>query len=64
MQVATFEEEHGLTIGALTKHRDIEEWDIIKERYYALFEACSQVGSVQIRHKGTLGGKMYSCSIG
>lgn len=62
MQGATFDEQSGLNLGALTTHRTIEEWDIIKERYYALFEGCSQVGSVQIRHRGTLGGNICNAA--
>ena len=48
----------GLDLGALTTHRDIELWDIIKEHYPAMFEGCSRVGSVQIRTRGTLGGNI------
>ena len=50
----------GLDIGALTSHRRIEEWDIIKKHYYAMFQGCSQVGSVQIRYRGTLGGNIMN----
>lgn len=60
-QVA-FDENAGLTLGALTTHRTIEEWDIIKERFCALFEGCSQVGSVQIRNRGTLGGNICNAA--
>ena len=43
MQEATYDQNSGLTIGALTTHRTIEEWELVKQKYYALFEGCSQV---------------------
>ena len=58
LQGHTFDPERGLDLGALTTHRDIELWDIIKEHYPAMFEGCSRVGSVQIRTRGTLGGNI------
>lgn len=50
----------GLDLGALTSHRHIEEWEAIRGRYYALYQGCSQVGSVQIRYRGTLGGNIMN----
>ena len=50
----------GLDLGALTSHRLIEEWEEIRGRYYALYQGCSQVGSVQIRYRGTLGGNIMN----
>lgn len=47
-----------VTLGALTSHRFIEESDYFRTVYTALYEGCSQVGSVQIRHRGTLGGNI------
>ena len=58
LQGHTFDEDCGLDLGALTTHRDIELWDVIKRRYRAMFEGCSRVGSVQIRTRGTLGGNI------
>lgn len=58
LQEAIYDETSGLTIGALTTHRTIEHWDIVKEKYFALYEGCSQVGSVQIRQRGTVGGNI------
>ncbi|MCC8163844.1 MAG: FAD binding domain-containing protein [Lachnospiraceae bacterium] len=52
--------ESGLDLGALTTHREIEVWDEIRSRYYAMFQGCSQVGSVQIRHRATLGGNIMN----
>ena len=58
LQGHTFDPERGLDLGALTTHRDIELWDVIKQHYPAMFEGCSRVGSVQIRTRGTLGGNI------
>ncbi len=52
------ETEEGLDIGALTTHREIEVSPLIRQKYTALFEGCSQVGSMQIRFRGTLGGNI------
>lgn len=58
LQGCTFSPETGLDLGALTTHREIELWDVIKTHYRAMFEGCSRVGSVQIRTRGTLGGNI------
>ncbi len=60
LQGQKFSPQTGLDLGALTSHRRIEEWDIIKQHYYAMFQGCSQVGSVQIRYRGTLGGNIMN----
>ena len=52
------ETEEGLDIGALTTHREMEVSPLIRKRYTALYEGCSQVGSMQIRFRGTLGGNI------
>ncbi len=51
------EDEHWF-FGALTPHRYFEESDLFWEKYTALSEGCSQVGSVQIRQRGTVGGNI------
>jgi len=50
--------EKGIVIGALTTHRCLERLPVIKEVYTALFEGVSQVGSVQTRNRGTIGGNI------
>lgn len=60
LQGQTYTAGQGLDLGALTSHRSIEEWELIKRKYYALFQGCSQVGSVQIRYRGTLGGNIMN----
>ena len=44
--------------GALTPHRYFEESQDFWRDYTALAEGCSQVGSVQIRQRGTIGGNI------
>ena len=52
------ETEDTLVLGSLTTHRTVEDDPFFKKNYTALFEGCSQVGSVQIRYRGTLGGNI------
>ena len=52
------EDDAGLKIGALSKLRDIEESNIIREKYPLLFQAAHAVASPQIRNMGTLGGNI------
>ena len=47
-----------LVFGSLTSHHEIEEDPLYQKTYTALYEGCSQVGSVQIRYRGTLGGNI------
>ena len=48
----------GLRIGALTTIAEIENNKDIKERYSALAQAASEVGSPQLRNQGTIGGNI------
>ena len=48
----------GLRIGALTTIAEIENNKAIKERYSALAQAASEVGSPQLRNQGTIGGNI------
>jgi len=50
--------ENGLVIGALTTHRTLERMPLIKKIYPALYDGVSQVGSVQTRTRGTIGGNI------
>ena len=49
-------------IGAACTHAEIAENRWIQYYYRALAQACSQVGSVQIRHRGTIGGNVVNAS--
>lgn len=48
----------GLRIGALTTIAEIENDKTIRERYSALAQAASGVGSPQLRNQGTIGGNI------
>ena len=48
----------GLRIGALTTIAEIETHKTLRERYSALAQAASEVGSPQLRSQGTIGGNL------
>lgn len=52
------EDGRGLRIGATTTLREIEESQLIKEKYPILFEAVREMGTVQIRNMATIGGNI------
>ncbi|NNE12001.1 MAG: xanthine dehydrogenase family protein subunit M [Ilumatobacter sp.] len=45
-----------VAIGALTRHMDIENSELLREHVPLLAHAASHVGDPQVRHRGTLGG--------
>ena len=47
-----------IVIGALTTLRALERSAIIREKLPILYDAVSQMGSVQIRGRGTIGGNL------
>lgn len=49
-------------IGALTTHRMLEQSPLVQSELSALHDAASQVGSVQIRNVGTLGGNICNAA--
>jgi len=51
-------EDDGLHIGALTKLRDIERSDVVKQFCLALAHTCSVVGNVRVRNQATIGGNL------
>ncbi|MBW2129109.1 MAG: FAD binding domain-containing protein [Deltaproteobacteria bacterium] len=52
----------GYHIGALTTHRMLEQSDLVREELSALHDGASEVGSVQIRNVGTLGGNICNAA--
>ncbi len=50
------EEAGTLRIGAMTRHIEIEESALIKDKLLTLAEAASEIGDVQVRNRGTIGG--------
>lgn len=47
-----------IAVGALTKHKEIEDSELIKEQCPLLAEAIKWVGHAQIRNRGTVGGSI------
>jgi carbon-monoxide dehydrogenase medium subunit len=56
------EEGKGVVIGAATKLDEIEHSTLIREKYHALYQGASVVGSPQVRAMGTLGGNSCTAS--
>jgi carbon-monoxide dehydrogenase medium subunit len=47
-----------IAIGALTRHRDVETSDLLREQCGVLRAMAAQVGDNQVRHRGTIGGSV------
>ncbi len=47
-----------VAIGALTRHMDVENSDILREHVPLLAHAAGHVGDPQVRHRGTIGGSI------
>jgi CO/xanthine dehydrogenase FAD-binding subunit len=54
----TPEQDGGLSVGALTRHRQIEQSSLVWERFPLLAEAVPNIGHFQIRNRGTVGGSL------
>ena len=52
------ERDGAIEIGAMTRQRDIEFSDLVRERCPLMHEAIRQVGHRQTRNRGTLGGSL------
>lgn len=53
-----FDKNAGLRIGPLVKLRSLETDPLVLEKYPVLSEAAGQIGSVQVRQMGTVGGNL------
>lgn len=51
-----------IKVGALTSLRDIEKSKLIKEKAPVLYEAVSQMASIQVRNMATIGGNLCNAS--
>jgi len=47
-----------IAIGALTRHRDLHEDDLLKEHCPIVAYAAGLIGDPQVRHRGTIGGTL------
>lgn len=52
------ERDDTLRIGAMTRHRRLEQSDLIARHYPLLREAASHIGHTAIRNRGTVGGSL------
>jgi aerobic carbon-monoxide dehydrogenase medium subunit len=52
------EQNGAIEIGAMTRQRDIEFSDVVRERCPLMHEAVRQIGHRQTRNRGTLGGSL------
>jgi carbon-monoxide dehydrogenase medium subunit len=57
-----YEPGKGAVIGATTKVSEVEHSAIIREKYYALYQAAGELGSVQVRNMATIGGNSCHAS--
>lgn len=56
------QEKGQLIIGPLMTHQELTESDLVRKHAPILAAACAQVGSLQIRNRGTLGGNLVTAS--
>lgn len=47
-----------IAVGALTRHRDVETSDLLRQHNPLLAHAAGEVGDPQVRHRGTIGGSI------
>ena len=47
-----------LVIGALTTHHELESSDVVQQRVPLLVQTAGEIGDVQVRNKGTIGGSL------
>jgi carbon-monoxide dehydrogenase medium subunit len=47
-----------IAIGALTRHRDVQTSELLRQEAPLLAHVAGQVGDPQVRHRGTLGGSL------
>src|SRR5690349_5539386 len=50
------EEEGSISIGATTRHVEIEQSPLIREKLSILAQAAAEIGDAQVRNRGTIGG--------
>jgi len=58
----SYDEQAGLRIGSLATIHSIEASPVIREKFGILARALSQMGTVQVRNQGTIGGSLCNAS--
>ena len=56
------ERKNGIRIGAATKHRTIENSELLREKLPLLCEAVRRIGSIQVRNMATVGGNLCNAN--
>jgi aerobic carbon-monoxide dehydrogenase medium subunit len=54
----TTEEGGTLRVGAMTRHADLEDNELLKARYHAMAAAAPQISDPLVRNRGTIGGSL------
>lgn len=62
LQGIRYDKNGGLTLGALTRIREIENSDLIREKFPILSQAAHVLGTVQARNLATVGGNLCNAS--
>ncbi len=62
LDTITSDSDGSITIGAMTKVRDVELSDDVQKYHTALAEGASEIGSIQIRNLATIGGNIAHAS--
>ncbi len=62
LDTITTASDGSITIGAMTKVRDVELSDDVQKHHTALAEGASEIGSIQIRNLATIGGNIAHAS--
>jgi carbon-monoxide dehydrogenase medium subunit len=52
------ESDGKLVIGALTTHHELESSDLVQQKVPLLAQTAAEIGDVQVRNKGTIGGSL------
>jgi CO/xanthine dehydrogenase FAD-binding subunit len=55
------QDDGSLVIGAMTRHRAVEQSDLVREQMPLLHMAMPLIAHVQIRNRGTIGGSLAHC---
>jgi carbon-monoxide dehydrogenase medium subunit len=62
LNTCTYDDKTGLRLGGATQIRQIETSQLIQQRYRHLAMGAGAVGSIQIRHRATVGGNICNAS--
>jgi carbon-monoxide dehydrogenase medium subunit len=62
LNILSWDQQHGLRIGAAVSCTRLATFVPVRERYAALAEACALIGSVQIQNRAALGGNFCNAA--